>query len=139
MKKISFFILTSLLLIYSSRLYVFASSHDLSKNDILLIEQALESSAQGDEFSALVSLASVLINRYSSPLYPRSMLKIIEGDPNLTLDLSVEPSQRSRLAVRYALLGSSPLSGATGMARLDLGRPAAAEYIIIGGWFFYTE
>jgi len=113
---------------------------DLSDNDILLIEKAVESTLPDSSFSAAVSLASVIINRYRSDIYPDSVLKIIEGSPLLRIDHSTEVSERSRCALRYALLGASPIKEATGAVKLGEGElPPAAEYIITDGWCFYAE
>lgn len=141
MKILSFILCTFILFNFFAYVHADEStSPDLSKNDILLIERILESTAHGAEFSVLVSLASVIINRYRSPIYPDSVLKIAEGSDILKIDHSVTPSGRSRIAVSYALLGSSPTKDATGVSFCSgEDTPEAAEYILIDGWLFYTE
>jgi len=112
----------------------------LSDNDITLIEKALESTAPDCEFSASVALASVILNRYRSSIYPDSVLSIIEGADFLEIDHTITPSERSRLALTYALHGSSPIKDAIGAFTVTEDEEVSvAEYIIIGNWCFYAE
>ena len=112
----------------------------ISESDILLIEKALQTTAPNAAFSVLVSLASVIINRYVSPIYPDSVLSVIEGTRFISIDHSVTTEDRARLAVKFALAGSSPIKDAAGVFFSESGEvPDVAEYILIDGWYFYSD
>lgn len=133
---------TAFCLLLSSTIAVAAKSNDigLCESDISLIERAVETTAGDTEFSVAVGIASVLIARFKSKIYPITMLDILNINDDIRIDHSICVSQRSSSAVKYALMGTSPLKDATGAMLITEERDIPyAEYIIIGKWCFYCE
>ena len=75
----------------------------------------------------------------SEPLVS-SVLSVIEGTRFISIDHSVTTEDRARLAVKFALAGSSPIKDAAGVFFSESGEvPDVAEYILIDGWYFYSD
>lgn len=134
------FLVIGLLLCPNKTSAMSQSNAGLCESDISLVEKAVETTAGDEEFSVAVEIASVLINRHSSKIYPLSMLDILNIDDNIRIDHGISVSPRSSAAVRLALMGTSPLPDATGaMTLTEESDIPYAEYLVIGRWCFYCE
>ena len=112
---------------------------DLTPYEVSLLEGAVEATVPDGSFALRVSVASVILNRLDSPLYPDSLPKIVRGSSFLA-DGSAEPSKKTRQAVLSALLGASPVCRSTHARRLSDGEEIPAEavsYVVIDGWVFW--
>ena len=87
-------------------------------------------------FAARVAIASVLLNRFRSELFPASPVKIAKNAEFLSLDLSVTPSHKSLSAVRFALLGASPCGRALHAKKAEKGE-GDNPILSVDGWLFY--
>ncbi len=138
-KLISFFLLSVLAVPCLARP---AASSDpilseISEEEAYVWAAAIESTAPEASFAVRVALACVLLNRYRSPLFPSSPLKIAATADFLSLDCTVEPSHKSLSAVRFALLGASPCGRALYVKRGE-GERGATPLLEIEGWCFYS-
>lgn len=112
---------------------------DLTPYEVALLESAVEATVPEGSFALRVSVASVILNRLDSPLYPDSLPKIVRGSSFLE-DGSAVPSKKTRQAVLSALLGASPVFRSTHALKLteDEEIPAeAVSFVVIDGWVFW--
>lgn len=109
---------------------------EISEEEAYVWAAAIESTAPDASFAARVAIASVLLNRYHSGLFPSSPIKIAEYAEFISLDLSVTPSHKSLSAVRFALLGASPCGRAIHARRSD-GEEGITPILSVDGWIFY--
>lgn len=133
----SFF--TSLLLILSLIRITFADDpiyREISEEEAYVWATAIESTAPDASFAARVAIASVLLNRFRSELFPASPVKIAKNAEFLSLDLSVTPSHKSLSAVRFALLGASPCGRALHAKKAEKGE-GDNPILSVDGWLFY--
>jgi hypothetical protein len=133
----SFF--TSLLLILSLIRITFADDpiyREISEEEAYVWATAIESTAPDASFAARVAIASVLLNRFRSELFPASPVKIVKNAEFLSLDLSVTPSHKSLSAVRFALLGASPCGRALHAKKAEKGE-GDNPILSVDGWLFY--
>ena len=133
----SFF--TSLLLILSLIRITFADDpiyREISEEEAYVWATAIESTAPDASFAARVAIASVLLNRFRSELFPASPVKIAKNAEFLLLDLSVTPSHKSLSAVRFALLGASPCGRALHAKKAEKGE-GDNPILSVDGWLFY--
>ena len=133
----SFF--TSLLLILSLIRITFADDpiyREISEEEAYVWATAIESTAPDASFAARVAIASVLLNRFRSELFPATPVKIAKNAEFLSLDLSVTPSHKSLSAVRFALLGASPCGRALHAKKAEKGE-GDNPILSVDGWLFY--
>ena len=134
-----FSFLMSLLLIFALACITFADDpiyREISEEEAYVWASAIESTAPDASFAARVAIASVLLNRYRSELFPSSPIKIARNAEFLTLDLSVTPSHKSLSAVRFALLGASPCGRALHAKRAE-SNEKTDPVLSVDGWVFY--
>lgn len=98
-----------------------------------LLACAIESAAPGESYTVMVSLASVLVNRTKSDMYPSSLAAVI-SDAGIDISSAVPSSQALRAAAD-ALGGFDPTSGA-----LRYSRENSEDILLLlgtDGWSFY--
>ena len=110
---------------------------EISEEEAYVWAAAIESTAPDASFAARVALASVLLNRFRSELFPSSPVKIAESAEFLSFDFTVKPSHRSLSAVRFALLGASPCGRAI-YAKRSQGEDGITPILSVDGWIFYN-
>lgn len=140
MKRI-FPFLASVLLIAALAKAAFADDpiyREISEEEAYIWATAIESTAPDSSFAARVAIASVLLNRFHSSLFPSSPIKIAENAEFISLDLTVTPSHKSLSAVRFALLGASPCGRAL-YAKRSAGEDGITPILSVDGWIFYSD
>lgn len=113
----------------------------LSESDIKVICEAIEETAPDSSFAVRISLACVILNRYRSPLYPDSILRIVECASFLSYTPGKEVSHKTETAVRYALFGASPCASALYAEKTEDGSipESASSGIVIENWAFFSR
>ena len=109
---------------------------EISEEEAYVWATAIEATDANASFAARVAIASVLLNRYRSELFPSSPVKIAECAEFLSHDFSVTPSHKSLSAVRFALLGASPCGRAI-YAKQSEGEEGITPILSVDGWIFY--
>ncbi len=133
-------LVTVIFALLTPTLSVFASEDDffeyhVSEEEVFLIASAVEGVAADSSFALRISLASVILRRSVSPLYPSSIRRIISSASFLSD--SLPPSEKTLQAVYFAVCGGSPAGFALHAERGD-SLPDGAVGVLIDGWCFWN-
>lgn len=96
------------------------SRGDVSREDIKLLARLIHAEARGESFEGKVAVGAVIINRLSSPEFPKSIRDIIlesngrvyQFSPVQDGSINLEPNEESFKAAIEALMGQDPTGGA---------------------------
>lgn len=101
---------------YADRL----SRGDVSREELLLMAKLIHAEARGESFEGQVAVGAVILNRISSPHFPKTIAEVILQKNNNVYQFSpvgdgsinLEPDEKAFKAAEQALAGNDPTGGA---------------------------
>lgn len=96
------------------------SRGDISRDELMLLARLIHAEARGESFEGQVAVGAVILNRISSPHFPKTIPEVIMQKTNRVYQFSpvedgsinLEPDEKALKAAEQALAGKDPTGGA---------------------------
>jgi len=106
------------------------SRGDIPREDLMLLARLIHAEARGESFEGQVAVGAVILNRVSSPYFPKTIREVIyqkssrvyQFSPVGDGSINLEPNEKAVQAAVQALQGTDPTGGALFFYNPDISR-----------------
>ena len=108
------------ILIIPEKKFTYTSRGDIPRDDLVLLAKIIHAEARGESLNGKVAVGAVIINRLSSPGFPKTVREVIwqnnngvyQFSPVADGSINLEPNEQAILAAELAFTGQDPTNGA---------------------------
>ena len=108
------------ILIIPEKKFIYTSRGDIPRDDLILLAKIIHAEARGESLNGKIAVGAVIINRLSSPSFPKTVREVIwqsnngiyQFSPVADGSINLEPDEHAIFAAEMAFTGQDPTNGA---------------------------